>query len=148
MSITVQSVSRFAHPGTDTLTQWAIAARKQCGKEAAQELVIRVVDTDEMASLNRQFRGKAGPTNVLSFDCDIPANPQLEMPLGDIAICAPVVIDESASQDKPTDAHWCHMVIHGTAHLCGYDHENEQDAQRMETLETEILDTLGYPAPY
>jgi probable rRNA maturation factor len=97
--------------------------------------------------LNRSFRGKDAPTNVLSF----PASPQeraRDGALGDLAICAPVVAREARAQDKTLAAHWAHMVVHGVLHLAGYDHAVDREAQRMERAEVEILRAFGYQNPY
>jgi len=111
------------------------------------ELTIRIVDEDESAELNQRFRNKSGPTNVLSF----PYEPQpgiVSNYIGDIVICAPVVQAESDTFNKPLLACWAHMVVHGTLHLLGYDHELESDAEEMELLETDIMLQLGFAGPY
>jgi len=111
------------------------------------ELTIRIVDEEEGAALNEQYREKQGATNVLSF-------PYQPMPgvasrlLGDIVICAPIVEKEAEEHNKPLISHWAHMVIHGTLHLLGYNHEVESEAIEMETLETAILLQLGFEPPY
>ena len=111
------------------------------------ELTIRIVDEEESAELNEQYRHKEGPTNVLSFPADV--DPEFDFPLlGDIVICAPVVEEQATDCDKELLAHWAHMVVHGTLHLLGYDHENHVEAEEMEDIETEILTKLGYPPPY
>jgi probable rRNA maturation factor len=110
------------------------------------EQTIRVVTEAESQALNWQFRGKDKPTNVLSFPSD---DDYLEYDcLGDLVICVPVVESEALSQGKTRDAHWAHMVIHGMLHLQGFDHQNEQDAQKMEAQEVKILSTLGFTSPY
>lgn len=117
---------------------------------------IRIVSTVEMTQLNRQFRGKEGATNVLSFEADISdiplqvvnENDDLRDFMGDIAICADVVLLESHAQNKPIEAHWAHLFVHGVLHLCGYDHVEDSDAKVMEDLETQILLAMGYMAPY
>ena len=106
-------------------------------------LTIRVVGTAESRQLNRTWRGKDKPTNVLSFPAGDVADE-----LGDLAICAPVVAREAREQGKALQAHWAHMVVHGVLHLLGYDHENDRDAGRMETKEAGILKQFGYPDPY
>src|SRR5690606_12322097 len=102
---------------------------------------------EESQALNLLYRGKDKPTNVLSFPCELPAGVDLPV-LGDLVICQPVVNLEAAEQNKASEAHWAHMVIHGTLHLLGYDHEDDEEARVMESLETQLLTQLGYPRPY
>jgi probable rRNA maturation factor len=112
---------------------------------------IRLVGETESASLNHNYRAKNQPTNVLSFAARLPDEVQSLMPallLGDLAICTAVVNREAAAQDKQLEAHWAHMVVHGTLHLCGLDHQSEEEAIRMESLETDVLAAMGYPDPY
>lgn len=114
-------------------------------------LDIRVVSETESQALNRDYRGKDKPTNVLSFPAELP--PELiaeldEVPLGDLAICAEVVAREALEQGKPLLAHWAHMTVHGVLHLLGHDHIEEADAARMEPLEIAILAELGWDNPY
>ena len=111
------------------------------------ELCIRVVDEPESQQLNLDYRGMDKPTNVLSFPFEAPPGIDLNL-LGDLVICAPVVIREASEQQKTVDAHWAHIVIHGVLHLLGYDHIEDQDAEQMEGLETEIMLKLDFPAPY
>jgi probable rRNA maturation factor len=111
------------------------------------ELTIRIVDVEEMTELNQVYRKKLGPTNVLSFPAEIADEFQSNL-LGDIVICAPVVQKEANDADIDLLAHWAHMVVHGTLHLLGYNHEEDDEAEEMENLETQILTKLGYPAPY
>lgn len=142
-SISVQrAVAAAGVPAPASLRHWARAALTG----EAGELNIRIVDNDESRTLNRQYRGKDKPTNVLSFQGEA----ELEsLPLiGDLVICAPVVAREALEQGKTARAHWAHMVVHGCLHLLGHDHENERDAQRMEALETLILQGLGFADPY
>ena len=113
------------------------------------EVTIRIVDIAEMSQLNETYRHKSGPTNVLSFPADIPAAVAEENPLlGDIAICADVVIKEADEQQKPVQSHWAHMVIHGIFHLLGYNHEQDDEATIMEALEIKVLKKLGFANPY
>jgi len=131
-------------PSDEDFKRWASAAL-QTDQDA--ELSVRIVDRDESARLNQQYRHKHGPTNVLSFPFD--SLPEIEPRLlGDLVICAPVVEQEAQEQQKPPDSHWAHMVIHGTLHLQGYDHINEADADLMESLEINILKELGFANPY
>ncbi len=108
---------------------------------------MRIVDEDESQQLNGQYRQKDKPTNVLSFPADLPEELQLPL-LGDLVICAPVVAREAEDQNKALDAHWAHMLVHGTLHLLGYDHIDETDATEMEALETQIITELGFAPPY
>ncbi len=145
-NVNVQIASR-AHglPSAAQLKVWAKAALS--GMEGVPELTVRVVDEAESAELNRTFRRVSGPTNVLSFPFEPPSPVQMSL-LGDVVICAPVVEMEAQEQNKIVDAHWAHMVIHGTLHLMGYDHENDVDAARMESEERRILAGLGFSDPY
>ncbi|UYM14080.1 rRNA maturation RNase YbeY [Endozoicomonas euniceicola] len=132
-------------PGEQDFQQWAEAAVGSHRDEA--EISLRIVDTEEGAELNQQWRQKQGPTNVLSFPSELPA--ELELPLlGDLVVCAPVVEREAGEQKKSLQAHWAHMIIHGTLHLLGYDHIDDSEAEAMEALETEIVKSLGFPDPY
>ena len=112
------------------------------------ELSLRLVDEAESADLNQRYRGKAGPTNVLSFPFEPPPGIKGPRYLGDLVICVPVVAREAAEQGKAPEAHWAHLVVHGVLHLLGYDHLDEAEAQAMEALETRLLANLGFPPPY
>ena len=107
------------------------------------EITIRLVDTDEGQALNKEYRGKDYATNVLSFPYD--SEPVV---MGDLVICPSVVAREAAEQNKPLDAHYAHLTVHGMLHLQGWDHDNDDDAQAMEDEEKEILAAMGYPDPY
>ena len=132
-------------PEEDSMQHWASAALRD--ERDTAELSVRIVDEHESATLNQQYRGKSGSTNILSFPFDAVTPEPLPI-LGDLVICAPVVIREAVEQNKPVEAHWAHMCVHGVLHLLGYDHVGDRDAEVMETLETEILLGLGFPAPY
>jgi len=111
------------------------------------ELTIRIVEVAESQLLNLTYRGKDKPTNVLSFPFEAP--PEVELPLlGDLVICAHVVEQEAIEQNKPLNAHWAHMVIHGCLHLLSYDHIIDQEADEMESLETQLVEGLGFTNPY
>jgi len=111
------------------------------------ELTIRIVDEEESAQLNKEYRDKEGPTNVLSFPYE-PYPGIASRLLGDIVICAPVVEQEAKASSKPILEHWAHIVIHGVLHLLGYNHELETEAKEMESLELEIMLKLGFSPPY
>lgn len=136
-------------PGLPTVTDfqhWTGAALSGAACDRDAEITIRIVNEVESAALNETYRHKQGPTNVLSFPFE--ALPEVASSLlGDIVICAPVVLREAVSQGKPPLAHWAHLVIHGVLHLLGYDHDEHQ-AEAMESLEIRILAGLGYPDPY
>ncbi len=132
-------------PSQQELQAWVLAATGDRIHDA--ELCIRIVDEAEMTALNEQYRQKPGATNVLAF----PQHPVAGLAcniLGDVVVCAPIVEREAAQQGKSSTAHWAHMVVHGVLHLLGYDHEQQQAAQQMEQLETDILVALSFPPPY
>jgi probable rRNA maturation factor len=147
-------------PGTVTLRRWAHAAhsagvaalparqrRLHAAVAAPATLCVRVVGSAESRRLDRDYRGKDKPTNVLSF----PSSPEERAAtgaLGDLVICAPVVAREAREQRKTLGAHWAHMVVHGTLHLLAYDHQRPREARVMEALEVEILRGLGFHDPY
>ncbi|CAI0926415.1 Probable rRNA maturation factor YbeY [Serratia quinivorans] len=132
-------------PDEATFQRWLEGVLPQFQEEA--EVTIRLVDEAESNELNLTYRGMDKPTNVLSFPFEAP--PGIELPLlGDLIICRQVVEREAVEQDKPLEAHWAHMVVHGSLHLLGYDHIEDDEAEEMESLETEIMHGLGYPDPY
>jgi probable rRNA maturation factor len=133
-------------PTLADLERWISAALLNQEFEDA-EVSVYIVDEDEGKELNAQYRGKDYPTNVLSFPADIAEEVGVPL-LGDLVVCAPVVEREAQEQGKTLHAHWAHMLIHGTLHLLGYDHIEDDEADAMETLETQIVTGLGYPAPY
>lgn len=139
------SGGRSGLPPVAKFRHWARSAL--AGRRRDAELTIRIVEPAEIRSLNRQYRGKDAPTNVLSFPAEIPE--ELHIPLlGDVVICREVVEAEAQEQGKPVEAHWAHMVVHGVLHLLGYDHETEDEASQMEALEAGIMVELGWPDPY
>ena len=135
--------SSLSLPSEQQFSHWAQAATQ---REQA-EIVIRVVDAEESAEFNRQYRGKPRPTNVLSFPFQAPPGMKTSI-LGDLLICAPIVETEAMEQGKSLQAHWAHMVVHGVLHLQGYDHLDEQEAVVMESEEIAILNGLGFTNPY
>ena len=146
LQVDVQSATAEPAPDEEDIRGWINAALSG-RRDTDTEISVRLVDVDEMTALNQDYRGKQGPTNVLSFTSDLPA--ELDLPLlGDIVICVPVVRSEAKQQGKPLRAHWAHMTIHGTLHLLGYDHIADGEARIMEALETEILASLNFPCPY
>jgi probable rRNA maturation factor len=111
------------------------------------EVTIQIVDQLQSAELNEQFRGKSGATNVLSFPFSAMTPEPLPI-LGDLAICAPLVVAQAQAQGKTALSHWAHLTVHGLLHLCGYDHIEEPQAEAMESLERQIMAQLGFADPY
>jgi probable rRNA maturation factor len=135
-------------PPQARMNRWASAALGRRG--AGREMAVRVVGADESRELNRTWRGKDKPTNVLSFPApSVPAQRASRRPLGDLVICAQVVRHEASRDGKPLEAHWAHMVVHGTLHLAGYDHEQgRRERLRMERREIAVLKSFGIGNPY
>jgi probable rRNA maturation factor len=132
-------------PSESQIQQWLDAAILPFQAEA--EVTVRIVDESESQQLNFDYREKDKPTNVLSFPFQCP--PGIELPLlGDLVICAGVVAQEANEQQKTLSAHWAHMVVHGSLHLLGFDHINDDDAAEMEAEEIQILAELGFADPY
>ncbi len=125
-------------PSKAQFRKWAKAALR-----VDTEVTIRIVDAEEGRALNLAYRGKDYATNVLTFP--LTEEPHL---MGDIIICAPVVTKEATEQNKPLEAHYAHLTVHGILHLHGYDHEIEEQASLMESIEVTTLTKLGYPNPY
>ena len=146
IELDVQLASTGKVPTAAELQRWCELALRQ--RSGDSELTIRLVDEEEGRELNRTWRHKDYPTNVLSFPTDVP-DEFLDIPLlGDLVICVPVVEREAAEQGKPPAAHWAHLVIHGCLHLLGYDHIEDAEAEEMEALERQLLAELGHPDPY
>ncbi len=150
VSISEDFISEMSESGDDDvpepelLQSWAEAAYLNTAPAVASVLV---TTSDEIQQLNKQYRDKDKPTNVLSFPMQSPAevDPRL---LGDIALCAPVIKQEANQQSKSEKSHWAHMVVHGMLHLQGYDHIKNDEAEIMEQLEIKILNQLGFANPY
>lgn len=145
VTVDIQIAYDGALPDATLIRQWTESALQQVSEDC--ELSIRLVGETESADLNTTYRGKLGPTNVLSFpfDTDIELTPML---LGDLVVCAPVVEREAKDQGKISEHHWAHMIVHGCLHLLGYDHVDEADAVEMEALETKIMASLMIQDPY
>jgi probable rRNA maturation factor len=138
-------------PARVRMADWAAKALGRRG--AGREIAVRVVAPRESRALNRQWRGKDKPTNVLSFPAQaVPAaggGAAGYLPLGDLVICADVVKREAEEHGKPLVAHWAHMIVHGSLHLAGFDHEaGQRERLRMERREIAVLKSFGYGNPY
>jgi probable rRNA maturation factor len=131
-------------PGDTRIESWV---RQALDGETAVMLNVRIVDQAEGWALNRQWRGKDYATNVLSFPADTPAVEGVRV-LGDVVLCAPVIVREAVEQGKSPESHWAHLVIHGVLHLLGFDHTDGPGAGRMEAREAALLSGLGFPNPY
>ncbi len=146
-------------PEISEIRSWCEASIQ---KESADRLInntlsvlIRIVNDKESADLNHKYRDKDGPTNVLSYPNDVPEF-MLDIPelkeqsshIGDLVICEPLVINEASDQNKSVMAHWAHLIVHGVLHLQGFDHIEDIEALKMESLEIKILEQLGFPNPY
>ena len=146
VKVSIDNICQYAGflPSTSDMEQWIRLCR-----EPNEPLIlhVRLVDQDESQSLNATFRKKDKPTNILSFiEASIPGSPADQ--LGTLVICPEIIEYEYNHADKNAQDHWAHIIIHGTLHLLGYDHENDHDAEIMEAKEIEILKTLGIHNPY
>lgn len=138
-------------PDSESCERWICSALTQACYTIESVVSVKFVNEAESKSLNSDYRGKHKATNVLSFPADLPKEvlAQLDQPpLGDIVICPRVVETEAIEQNKSLEAHWAHLLTHGTLHLLGFEHEDPADAERMETLEIASLKLLGYANPY
>jgi len=145
------ALPRAGLPAAVSFRRWVTAALSGRIREA--DLAVRLVDEAEGRALNRHYRGKDYATNVLSFPADIAEGVKLpkgvKMPLlGDLVLCAPVVVREAREQGKRLNDHYAHLTVHGALHLLGWDHEDAREAECMEALEREILAGLGIADPY
>jgi probable rRNA maturation factor len=141
------AVPRRGIPSAASFRRWAEAALAGARHRKPAELSVRIVGTREGRALNHRYRDRDYATNVLSFPIELPRGVASPL-LGDIVICAPVVAREAREQDKSVRDHYAHLTIHGVLHLLGFDHQNDTDAAKMETLETRMLAGLGIADPY
>jgi probable rRNA maturation factor len=146
LQVDIQKRVRAWTPRRADIATWASEA---LGRRAANaEISVRLVGRAEGRKLNAHYRGKDYPTNVLSFPAPAHAVSEEAKPLGDLVICPPVLRAEAHEQRKTLRAHWAHLVVHGSLHLIGYDHERDADARRMERREIAVLRRLGFNNPY
>ena len=131
-------------PAEENLQHWA-----QLSYLGDKEVVasLQIVTSDEMQRLNKEYRDKDKPTNVLSFPMELPDEVGVNI-LGDLALCAEVIESEAKQQAKTAESHWAHMVVHGMLHLQGYDHIEDNEAEVMEAKEIEIMKSLDFANPY
>jgi probable rRNA maturation factor len=145
-NIEIQAVFESAgQPDQQQIQLWVDTALDDYEQDT--EIVVRIVDEQESAELNEQYRHKSGPTNILSFPVDLPEGIELDL-LGDLVICAPVLEKEALEQNKLLAHHWAHIIVHGVLHLLGYDHIDDDEAELMENKEIAILNKLHINNPY
>lgn len=145
VTVDIQRACDGAVPEDNDFQRWLEAALSEVSEDC--ELSVRLVEVSESTELNETYRGKAGPTNVLSFPFEAPIPMELRL-LGDLVICRAVVESEATQQNKAVNDHWAHMVIHGCLHLLGYDHIETDEAEQMEAIEKTILQSLNIDNPY
>ena len=141
-----EAIGEHQLPTESDICEWVSAVLNHHHIDQA-EITVRTVGLAESQDLNLTYRGQDKPTNVLSF----PFDSDIELPirlLGDLVICVPVMQVEAKQQGKTTHHHWAHLVVHGTLHLLGYDHIEEDQAEQMESLEVEILSQFNIVDPY
>lgn len=144
--ITSQNASSFKELPTETqLETWVSAVLDT--EQTTGEVCIRFVDEPEIHRLNRDYRQKDRPTNVLSFSFEVPEGIEDEQ-LGDLVICPSIIEQEAKDQEKSLMDHFAHMLVHGTFHLLGYDHLTDTDAAVMEAKEVNVLAQLNIADPY
>jgi probable rRNA maturation factor len=147
VDILTESEAWRAVPEAEAVIRRAVALAAAAVSTSEGELAILLTDDSAIHTLNRQWRGRDEPTNVLSFPGPEP-QPDTPVLLGDIVIAYDTVAREALAEDKPIRHHLAHLAVHGFLHLVGYDHETDKEAQAMETLETVVLARLGVPDPY
>ncbi|BCO25674.1 endoribonuclease YbeY [Rhodoferax lithotrophicus] len=125
------------------LPRHKVARWLRAALQSDAELTVRIVDTEEGQTLNRDYRQKDYATNVLTFDYT-----QEPIVTADLVLCAPVVAAEAQEQNKTLEEHYAHLLVHGALHAQGWDHDEEEDAQVMELRESEIMARLGFDNPY
>ena len=140
-----------ARPPLANIEAWVVAGLDATVAVSGDaEVAVMLADAETIRQMNREYRGKDRPTNVLSFPAgDIAGLPgDAPAPLGDIVLCPDVIAREAAEQGKAPDDHWAHLCVHGALHLAGYDHVEDDEARAMEALEVRILAGLGIADPY
>jgi len=151
-----QSVDSLYVPAEAQLTAWiehAIKGAPGIDDSTHYEVSLSIVDEAAIQTLNRNYRSKDKPTNVLSFPSGMPVlhgedDGAAQQALGDIIVCQPIIAAEAAAQNKPIEHHWAHMMVHSVLHLVGHDHVQSDEADAMEALEVQLLDALAIPNPY
>jgi probable rRNA maturation factor len=149
IDVIVRSARWRKRPTAKATVKKAVLAAAKAVSTPRAELAIVLTDDSAIRTLNRDWRGKNAPTNVLSFPAAAPGKVQSASPyIGDVVIAYQTVAREAADEGKPFNHHLAHLAVHGFLHLLGYDHENDRDANKMERLERKILKRLAVPDPY
>ena len=149
IDVIVRSARWRKRPTAQTTVKRAVLAAAEAVSTPPTELAIVLSDDSAVQALNRDWRGKNAPTNVLSFPAAAPGKARAASPyIGDIVIAYRTVAREAVAEGKPFNHHLAHLTVHGFLHLLGYDHENDRDAKKMERLERKILKRLAIPDPY
>jgi probable rRNA maturation factor len=149
IEVIVRSARWRKRPAAKTIVKKAVLAAAHAVSTPRTELAIVLSDDSAIQTLNRDWRGKNAPTNVLSFPAATPGKTGSAAPyIGDVIIAYQTVAREAAAEGKPFNHHLAHLAVHGFLHLLGYDHENDREAQKMERLERRILKRLAVPDPY
>lgn len=147
--VTIDRSTRAPTPADKSIRAWITAtlATVTATRSEPPEICIRITDVEEAARFNEIYRAKTQATNVLSFPAELPPGSPSGL-LGDLVICAPVVLQEAKLYHKSEEAHWAHMIIHGVLHLLGHDHQTPADAETMEALEIKLLERFCFSNPY
>jgi len=145
VSLNIDNEEGFALPDETSVASWIETAL--VNKLPPVAVTIVALNKDDMQAYNQRFRGKAKPTNILSFPADIDIGLDVT-PLGDILICPELIAEEASKAQKDLRFHYAHLIVHGTLHLQGFDHQTLSDAEIMQTHEIACLTKLGFPNPY
>jgi len=150
IDVIVRSARWGKRPQAKTIVKKAVLAAAEAVSTRPTELAIVLSDDSSIRTLNRDWRGKNAPTNVLSFPAAAAPGKarSASLYIGDIVIAYQTVAREAVAEDKPFNHHLAHLAVHGYLHLLGYDHDNDREAQAMERLERKILKRLAIPDPY
>lgn len=143
--VLLNNATKYNCPSIEQFNTWVNSVIDEHGRFF--QVSIEIVDKTMSQELNKTYRNKDKPTNVLSFPLELPEFVKEDL-IGDLAICSEVVEQEAIEQNKVAINHWAHMTIHGTLHLLGYDHIQDEDAEMMETLEIKLLNKLEISSPY
>ena len=140
LTLSLQFADKSDRPA---LPRHKVARWIRAALDTPAEITVRIIGAEEGQALNRDYRQRDYPTNVLTFDYS-----HAPVVIADLVLCAPVVQREAREQSRPLEAHYAHMLVHGTLHAQGHDHEDEAEAGLMEARESELMQALGFADPY